>query len=506
MNLSYIKQLLLAGESSRVEFKTCKNKVDKDFWKTYSAFANTHGGEIILGVSEKDGNFTLEGVNNPQKIIDDIYSTASDASTVNLNLLNDNVHKILLDDSVKYIIYVNVPEAASHEKPVFLHRDYNNSYIRKNTGDYKMSLQELSSILRNQIPSLDTKPLDNYSIDDLDNESMLKYKSLLAQRNPEMNFLDLTNHEFLLKLGAITHDKNDGNKLKLTLGALLFFGKYNSIRSYLPHYHVDYFDKRGDNDRWSDRVDAGNFNFPEMNLLNYYLIVTDKLYATVEVPFVLGEDVVRKPAGDLKIALRELFVNMITHADYISNTTSIKVEVHKPYYIFSNPGIMGIPIEDFFKTSKSNPRNTILVALFTRLGAAERAGSGSQKIIKVVRDNRYELPQITTSLDGTTIKLWSMKKIDLSNEVTLNERLVFNFIEGHLNKIGGVSKKEIQEAFPNLTGKQLTTILNHLTTLNFIQKIGGNRNRTYMVAINTLDIINSLDKISKLYHDSLSTK
>ena len=52
----------------------------------------------------------------------------------------------------------------------------------------------------------------------------------------------------------------------MRLGGLLFFGKYEAIKSRLPHYHVDYFDRRGETERWRDRVDGGNFEFPDLNL------------------------------------------------------------------------------------------------------------------------------------------------------------------------------------------------------------------------------------------------
>ncbi|EKD38594.1 MAG: hypothetical protein ACD_75C00682G0002 [uncultured bacterium] len=44
--------------------KDGKGQLPADFWPTYSAFANTHGGVILLGVKEKQGRFSLHGVIN----------------------------------------------------------------------------------------------------------------------------------------------------------------------------------------------------------------------------------------------------------------------------------------------------------------------------------------------------------------------------------------------------------------------------------------------------------
>ena len=47
-----IKKLLQKGERLTLEAKLAKTDVPKSLWESYSAFANTMGGTILLGISE----------------------------------------------------------------------------------------------------------------------------------------------------------------------------------------------------------------------------------------------------------------------------------------------------------------------------------------------------------------------------------------------------------------------------------------------------------------------
>ena len=79
-----LDRLLLAGENITFEVKTATNGVPKSFWETYSAFANTNGGIIVLGITDSP-EFEVLGIENTQKYIDDIISTArSDKVSRNL--------------------------------------------------------------------------------------------------------------------------------------------------------------------------------------------------------------------------------------------------------------------------------------------------------------------------------------------------------------------------------------------------------------------------------------
>ena len=67
--INSIADLELLRESIEVECKLAAGRdgtgaVPEDFWPTYSAFANTQGGVVVLGLREKQQQFIAEGIVN----------------------------------------------------------------------------------------------------------------------------------------------------------------------------------------------------------------------------------------------------------------------------------------------------------------------------------------------------------------------------------------------------------------------------------------------------------
>lgn len=57
----FLDELLSRREADDLEYKSAAGGFPGSFWDTYSSFANTDGGTIVLGVSEKkDGRLFLD--------------------------------------------------------------------------------------------------------------------------------------------------------------------------------------------------------------------------------------------------------------------------------------------------------------------------------------------------------------------------------------------------------------------------------------------------------------
>lgn len=57
------------------EVKEAKSELPKNIWETVSAFSNTSGGWIVLGVKQIGKTFEIQGVGNLEKLEQDFFST-----------------------------------------------------------------------------------------------------------------------------------------------------------------------------------------------------------------------------------------------------------------------------------------------------------------------------------------------------------------------------------------------------------------------------------------------
>lgn len=492
-------------EGENIEYKLCSNKLPSSFWETYSSFANTSGGVIVLGIDEKDnGQLRIEGVQNPHKIISDIFNLASNTQKASRNILTNDSIKIE-DHSGKSIILVKIEELSPDKKPLYINNNPKYTYLRRYEGDYLASDSERYAMIRNTYDNVDNELLDGYDLNDLDIESILKFKSIIQRRDPSTNYMSMDNLEFLKSMGVFQLDRNDNKKPKLTLGGLLFLGKYNAIISRLPHYHLDYFNKKGSAERWKDRVASGELSYPNLNILNYYLIVLDKLTATIDDTFALDDDLTRKTPIELNIALREALVNMLIHADYLNSGISLCVEVYDTYYLFVNPGAMRVTKHSFFIGGNSNPRNNILTTLFRRLGASERAGTGGPKIFDVVRKNKFRNPELETSFDKTMLKLWAAELKDSYKDLSENARVLLTIFDESDAPNGIFSSQQLMEK-TGFSRHHFTKAILELKRKNLISQVGKNKSTRYIKVFSTLEVFDALTKACRHFEQIFSQK
>lgn len=476
IDIQNFKQIRNLKESSRIEFKTISDKLGSSFWETYSAFGNTQGGLIILGVKEGKTENEILGVNNPDKIAKDIVTGANNKDLVNKNILRSDDIKFITEED-KTVIVVTIPKVEYRDKPIYLRGKIATTYKRLHESDQLCNINEINAMIRDSsVSALDRKILENYDINDLDVITVEKYRLRMKEVSPESHFNKIGSlEEFLKSIGILLKNRTTGN-FELTLGGLLMFGKTTSIKSYLPHFHLEYIDKSDSSvDRWVDRI-IYDGTWGEENLYNFYNIVITKLEAIIKTPFkLMGDGVTRDDSNDFKVAIREVLLNTLIHADY-EFPVGVIISKLENEYVFENPGLLRLTPEEIL-TEKlySDPRNPLIMDLFRFIKLSERAGSGIKTILQTVNGLGLQNPTIEVSQNRIKFTLPDTLILD-SAHLNKNEKIILAFILEH----GEIKNKDVQDLL-NLKRTAALNALNLLLEKNFIMQIGKGRGNKYLL-------------------------
>ena len=378
-------------ENNRLEAKAAAVGLPKSLWATYSAFANTNGGIILLGVTEDaQHQLHVEGVNDADALVIDFWNIINNQSKISINVLNDK-DVIIQEFDGKKIIIINVPRAQRYDKPIYLDGNLFSSYKRNGEGDYRCTKEVIQAMLRDASPKTqDMLVLGNMNLDVFDKDTIKRYRIRMQGIRPGHVWEALEDVDFLYRIGAVGRDA-DG-KLHPTAAGLLMFGyEYEIVREY-PHYFLDYREKLDDDTRWSDRFVSSSGDWSG-NIYDFYFRVYNRIAQSVKVPFAL-DGISRIDDTELHKALREALANTLINADYYGNT-GVVIERNLTSITMTNAGTFRIDLDEAINGGISDPRNSGLIKMFSLINIGERAGSGLPMIFKAWTGTDFAMPDIT---------------------------------------------------------------------------------------------------------------
>lgn len=367
-------------EDNRREVKKANGGLPNDMWETYSAYANTYGGVIILGVKELDNkHWKTTGLkaSDREKLLDNLWNSLHNPNKVNMNLLTEkDVSTYEVGEDI--VIVIEVPMAKRSLKPIYINNNmFNGTYRRTHSGDYKCTRLQVKAMLRDQ-----------------------------TENTVDMDILD--DAEYLRSIGAAAISKEDKQLHPTAAGMLMFGNEFNIVRHF-PEYFLDYREVLDPTIRWTDRLQSSSGEWSG-NVCDFYFRVYTKITKDIKIPFKTkgGDRIDDTPVHE---ALREALANCLINTDFYG-VRGVVIRKEPDKLILENPGYIRTGKEQMRKGGESDPRNKALMKMFNLINIGERAGSGVPNIFNAWADEGWVEPVIEERFepDRTILSLEFKKK------------------------------------------------------------------------------------------------
>ncbi len=222
-------------ENNRIEAKKAMGGLPKSLWETYSAFANTMGGLLLLGVEElPDKSLHALELPAPQRLAEEFWEIVNDPNRVSANILSRGSLSIEETGGGR-ILVIRVPRAQRTDRPIYIEGDPMwGTYRRSGEGDYRCTPEEVRAMQRDAaVKTQDMTLLEDVSLDVLDRNSLYRYRARMEACRPGHTSQQDSDNEFLRWIGAA--DRGPDQKLHPTVAGLLMFGREPAIRQVFPN-------------------------------------------------------------------------------------------------------------------------------------------------------------------------------------------------------------------------------------------------------------------------------
>ena len=387
-----ISELEKYREHYQLEVKDARGGFPDSFWDTYSSFANTDGGIIILGVKElKDGTLSVVGLGDIEKTYKDFWNMVNNRQKISSNILTEkSVSKEKIGG--KDILVFRIPRVERTARPIYKGMDpRHGTYRRYHEGDYLCSSEEISLMFRDA----DSKSQDTKVLVEMDNsvfcpDTIRSYRQMFKNTHPDHFWNNVEDELFLRNLGAISVS-SDGNYHPTVAGLLMFGYEYEIVREF-PQYFLDFQENRKVGEtRWTDRIVSTSGDWSG-NVFDFIIKVVNRLGSDLKTPFVM-RGIQRVDDTPVHKILREATTNSVVHADFYGRR-GIVISKNGNDFKFSNPGSMRISAMAAIEGSYSDPRNSTMLKMLSLVKLGERAGSGVSGIFHIWEKVYHNMPSI----------------------------------------------------------------------------------------------------------------
>lgn len=438
-------------ENNRIEAKKAAGGFPRSLWETYSAFANTIGGLILLGVEEsRDKQLRVTGIPDPQGYQATVWQTVNDPAQVSANILDPEDVAVYTIDG-KAVLVISVPRADRRQRPVYIgDSPFTGSYRRDGEGDYHCSADEVRAMLRDREDApADRAVLEARAQEDLAPETLRHFRALMAMRQPDHPWNYLPDEDFLPAAGIVGPGK-DGVSLHPTLAGLLLLGRRSALKEVLPAFRLVYQESDTGFTLSTQRQGC-----PE-NLFDFYTAVVRRLTA---VSALLAED----PATQREVAaaMKEAVLNAILHADHFGGG-GLTIQRTDRALEVTNGGLLRVSPAQARSGGTADPRNRTLTSLFALVKVGAGAGTGLHGIYQTWGRLGWSAPVLSEAFRAGRTSLSLPLPRQTFSPADLTRQLVAEYLtdavsatEADLTAALGLPPREVRKALDDLLARDL---------------------------------------------------
>lgn len=376
-----LMEIIEKGEDSFTEFKEEKVHSD-DLASEIVAFANTEGGIILLGVSDKK---EIKGVSKPDKEMQRVENICYNNCEPSIAVA---IEKIKVDDGIVLCIHIS----KGPERPYRTNRGV--YYIRTSAGKRQATREELLRLYQaTRSIYYDELPITKTSIDDLDILYFRRFFEDFYQTKIEES---LDRNKLLENMKILTG--MNGN-LVFTVGGYLIFG-LNPQRD-LPFCKItvakfegneigEEFEKKDLEGKLEEQIKAAD------TVLNLYL------KTRVEIR---GFENELKPEIPREV-LREAVVNAIAHRDY-HIASQIRIFIFDNRIEIISPGkLPNVVTLANIKLGVHSERNPLIVSYLAKMGYMTQIGTGIVRMIRLLKEHTGKEPEFEERDEEFVVRIW----------------------------------------------------------------------------------------------------
>ena len=391
--------LLYTDETDRIEAKEASQGLGKSFLETVSALSNEPGlggGYIILGASKNKANisprYIVKGIADPDNMQQQIASQCRDSFSIAIRPIIK-----VISHAQGSLILVHIPEAETHEKPVFIKNKgmENGAYRRIGSTDQLCTREDFDRLYQYRTKhKYEASLVEEASFADFDNDAIQTYRKIRKEIKADASELELNDQDLMLALKAIATENGATHP---TVAGMLLFGKHMSLRRMFPQQnHIDYLLVEGI--QWMSNPER-RFTAVEMNepLITGIPYLLGKIMNSIPQIFAMHPNGYQRKDNPLipRAVIREALVNAVMHKDYLTSSP-IQVIEYANRIEFRNVGYSLKP-NDQIGLPGSMARNDIMANVFRDINYAEFKGTGIGKMRDDMRKANLSVPLIESS-------------------------------------------------------------------------------------------------------------